>query len=111
MSCCALAYSAYTQCCSNADASAVAAALAACAAFSAASLDAQCCSGLYAADTHCSLLYLPSLLLLLQPVQLAQQLAGMGSAAEGEVEVSPYTHLERWTNATLSALQVAHECH
>jgi hypothetical protein len=46
------------------------------------------------------------LLLLLQPALLAQQLAGWRMAA-GELEVSPYTHLERWTNATLAALQVS----
>uniref|UniRef100_A0A383W8C6 Sulfotransferase n=1 Tax=Tetradesmus obliquus TaxID=3088 RepID=A0A383W8C6_TETOB len=40
----------------------------------------------------------------LQPALLAQQLAGR-PVAEGELEVSPATHLERWTNATLSALQ------
>jgi hypothetical protein len=53
----------------------------------------------------CALLLLLLLLLLLQPAVLAQQLAGWRVAA-GELEVSPYTHLERWTNATLSALQV-----
>ncbi|WIA20981.1 hypothetical protein OEZ85_005318 [Tetradesmus obliquus] len=40
----------------------------------------------------------------LQPALLAQQLAGR-PVAQGELEVSPATHLERWTNATLSALQ------
>ncbi|KAF6262107.1 hypothetical protein COO60DRAFT_690847 [Scenedesmus sp. NREL 46B-D3] len=40
----------------------------------------------------------------MQPALLAQQLAGW-RVAEGELEVSPATHLERWTNATLSALQ------
>jgi hypothetical protein len=54
---------------------------------------------------HALLLLLLLLLLPPQPARLAQQLAGWRVAA-GELEVSPYTHLERWTNATLSALQV-----
>lgn len=46
-----------------------------------------------------------SALCALQPALLAQEL-GNWQPAHGEVEVSPYTHLERWTNSTLSALQV-----
>jgi len=55
----------------------------------------------------------------MQPERLAQHLATQqqqqqqqqqlpdGSAVQ-EVEVSPATHLERWTNATLSSLKVCH---
>jgi hypothetical protein len=49
----------------------------------------------------------------MQPHKLAQHLAEQQQqrqmqqlSGNGELEVSPATHLERWTNATLSSIKV-----
>jgi hypothetical protein len=44
----------------------------------------------------------------LQPGLLAAQLAEYQTAQGDEIAVGSSTHIERWTNATLSALKVSH---